>query len=333
MVTIVDVAREAGVSTATVSRVLNNNLMVSDEKVEKVERAIEKLGYVRADEKKGRTAGKNILLICSVNVPEIIEGIVNEVKKQDYQLLTVFKTDASFDVANIVEEIYEIQECLAGILLLNIRHNEESIRKLKKIAPVVVIGEHICCGTYVVCADHQRAFRELIQYLAGKGRKQIALIIMGTRKDLDIELAMEIKSGYIQGILEQGMEYDPELIEEGDFTFEGGYEAAKKLVDKGKRIDAICCISNKVAIGCLRALADQGLHVPDDIMVCGAGNTDEGMWTVPSLTSIEENMDQMGRLSIQLLDSIIRGGEYRNSKVYVEHQLIERESTDVRSAE
>lgn len=327
MVTIVDVAREAKVSTATVSRVLNNNLSVSDEKIERVKNAIEKLGYRVSTNAENAKEAKYIALVSCVNISELIDGVAEETERRGYHLLTILKPDAARNIKSIMEEILDIGDKLAGMLLLNIKHDEEDIQQLKKHFPVVVVGEHTCCGTYVVSTDNQKACRDVVSYFVKKGRKQIAFLTLGQRGGVETQLSLERRAGYIQGILENGMEYNPDLTASGDFSCEGGYEAARKLVRTGVEFDAVCCISDKMAAGCIKALREAGRKIPEDVAVCGFGNQEWTEWIEPAITTVDQDMRGMGKEAARILDAMIKGEEGRNSKVYIEHRLVERKTT------
>jgi len=326
MATIIDVAKEAGVSIATVSRVINNSMAVSGASKRKVQEAMVKVGY-QSKEARSDADKKYILLVSAVYATDIVEGIVNQAEELGYQVFVVYKSNATLGVRSVMMNMLDVCEKMAGLILMDVNHDKNDIQAIQEHFPVVVVGEHACNGTYVVETNIQQAVVEVIDLFVKKGRKRIALIIKEDNMGLDMQLASEMKMGYIQGLMKYSYEFKEENIVQGEFSYSGGYESTMELLKRKERPDAILCISDSVASGCLRALYDNNVKVPDEISVCGFNGEEAYEWTVPRLTTVKQNMLEIGQEAVKTLDTLIQGAESKNSKIYIDHEILERETT------
>jgi len=124
------------------------------------------------------------------------------------------------------------------------------------------------------------------------------------------------------------IKYDSNKFIEGDFTFESGYSAAEKILDRFPDTSAIFAFNDEMAVGAMRYLKEQGIKVPDDISVVGFDGIELGKYTNPSLTTVEQSGYELGLKSIELLNKIIKGEEVEDNKVFIPHKFVVRESTN-----
>ncbi|MBS5523041.1 MAG: LacI family DNA-binding transcriptional regulator [Clostridiales bacterium] len=325
MATIVDVAKYAGVSIATVSRVLNQSKGVSEEKKKRIFEAIDVLGYQSGADKNEKK--RYMVLVCSICQPDILKGVEVQAGEMDYELLVLPCREENLDISSVLSELQEIREKIAGILLLDMRHDSSDIEQLKAVYPVVVIGEYNPCGTYVISADNEAASRDMVAYLIHQGCKKIGLLTSDRADKAGVRISVERDVGYMRALLENNIAYDSGLVIAGEFSFEGGYHCVMELLNRKLYPDALFCISDKIALGAVRALYERGLRVPEDMMVCGFDNERFCSWCVPSLTTVDQNLKGIGMQAVRTLAALVQGGEYKNCRIYSQHRLILRDST------
>lgn len=326
MPTIIDVANRAGVSPATVSRALGNSVGVSSEKKKRIFEAIEELDYKTDKIQKGRQERRRIVLITTMAVPELIRGIEKICCRRDYELMIVPVGIEVQTLEKAYAKLADLEEFIAGILVYGLSCDERSICRIKEHFKVVVMGDNEACGTYIVGSDNVSASKDIVNHMIQKGHRKIALI---TGNPLDARVkafSSEREVGYMKAFLENGIEYNSDWVMKGEITEESGYELTKKLLSGEREIDAIFCVSDAIAMGCLQALHEMNVVVPHDVAVCGFDNARESKWSIPRLTTVEQNLTEMGMRAAGLLFDLLEGGEYENCKIYVKHSLIYRDS-------
>ena len=259
MVTIVDVAKEAGVSIATVSRVMNKNYSVTHEKKALVMKAIEKTGYIipdRVNQVENKSTGSIILIITGNLIEKITYAIQDTARKYNYQTITYSyrSTDDYLELKNLLAAL---KPSLAGIILLNAIAATPEFEELLVDYPVVQIGPPVLKSrqNYSVYSDEFAMSYDAANYLIEIGRKNIGIISF----EPDSENMMTLSNrerGYFMALLEHHMDIDYEKRIYSDISIEGGYEAAHKLLEKFPDMDAIVCITGCIAEGCILALLE-----------------------------------------------------------------------------
>lgn len=326
MATIRDVAKLAGVSTATVSRVLNEQGVVNDETKEKVLDAIEKLNY------KPNTIAKNFRQNKTDSIIVVVPDITNtffskiflgmqEIANQNgYNL---FLCNTNNDVEKELQYIkFTERRGADGIIFLTARVNYSSILELNRICPVVIACEYIDnLDIPTVSIDNFKAAYEATEYLIRLGHKKIAYI----NGPKGIVLSRDRLRGYKAALQRYGIDVDNNLVFDGDFYYESGYkQASKVLLNKG--VSAVFTASDDMAAGFIRYCIDNKIRVPEDISVIGFDNIKLATIIKPELTTIAQPMYEIGKTSMDMLIKLIRGEEVENKNIVLKHQLIERES-------
>ncbi len=317
-ITIVDVARISGVGVSTVSRVINGHVDVSSKTREKVLAVIEETGYVPNDSARNlkRTDAKCIgVLIKGITNPffsPMIDIIEKEIDRQNYALV-LRHASADEDEADVALEL-ENEKRLRGIIFLGggSDQSRDKLRNLKIPAVFSTIGASILdengSAEYsTVSVDDMIEARHITQYLMNLGHRDIAIITEAQGRRSVGHLRLE---GYRDAFVRRGIPVNEELIFYVDqnmehFSIENGYRTTQRILASGKRVTAIFCVTDLLAIGAMRAIADAGLRIPEDISVCGFDGMEIGRFYNPRLTTISQPLDQISKETVKLLFDLI----------------------------
>jgi LacI family transcriptional regulator, galactose operon repressor len=344
----VDVARRAGISTATVSYVVNGSaegrVPISEETRKRVLAAIEDLGYepdARGQAlRSGRT--KTIgLIIPDMRNPhfwEIATGVEQEGRASGYHLL-LSSTDLNAEYEKDTFKDLSHQRIdgliVTGASIFQSQETQKTlIQLLKRQLPIVKLSEHhdIDC----VVADYHEATKEAISYLLSLQHRRIGLIygVLPYRDSLQaVGLPGEYEGGedrllpYQDSLQAAGLPVDPELIVTCGATIEDGYQAALQLLNLPARPTALIAINDLLAIGALRAASLLGLDIPTDLSLVGYDDIPLANYLTPSLTTSSKDSVTMGREAVKLLLARIQDPSRPYQKIVIPTRLIIREST------
>ncbi|REE86208.1 LacI family transcriptional regulator [Paenibacillus taihuensis] len=324
-----DVARLAGVSVTTVSRVLNGEKYVKDDLKRRVNLAIEELGY--APSHIARSLVRNKTNLIGVIVPDItssfyatiLSSIEEAASDNDYNLL----------VCNISEDIDKEQKYLnvfqemrvEGIIIMHEKINDEIrgiIHKMK--IPVIFSSVKPIDQQFVsVIVDDYKAAYDATNYLIGLGHEAIGFIGGDMR---DITSGQNRYSGYRNALTGGGIRIVHEYIRFGDYKVKSGYEQMKELLRVKNLPTAVFAVSDDMAVGAMNCIRDNGLRVPEDISVMGFDGSQLTELTRPTLTSMEQPIQEMGKVTMQVLLKQVETGEVPDRDIILEHRLVSRES-------
>jgi LacI family transcriptional regulator len=306
IINITDVARKAGVSIATVSRVLNN----SDHKVnpatrQKVLEVIKDLDY-RPNAlakgllmKKTMTVGIIIPDISNSYYAEIVRGIQDMADQCGYAIL-LLNTDRNQD--RIVKHIYFLREKAADGIIFSggIIHAEKVLSSLKELRErVVVIGRHQVDFSAVMIDDKGGAAKAT-QHLIDLGHRRIGFI-GGPDKS---NSARDRLAGYKSALTRNRYPVNKNLIQKGDFTPQSGYLAAKELIQR-ERPTSIFAANDQMALGAIRAIKEMELRVPDDLSIVGFDDIPVSSYFDPPLTTVEIPKYHIGAVAMEMLVNLI----------------------------
>ncbi|MBI9104406.1 MAG: LacI family DNA-binding transcriptional regulator [Spirochaetales bacterium] len=319
-----DVAKLAGVSTATVSRIINNLSGFSEDTRARVEDAIRELGYkpnlVARGLVSSRTHTIGVLLPClsSRYSSQLIHGIETEAHRRGYSVI-ICNTDRNGE--RTLEYLRILSEKrVEGIIFASEWVKEEYGKYMLDLSiPVVLIStysDHFPFP-YVRVDDKQAAYTSC-NYLLDKGHRKIGFI-SGSSDD-PIAGAPRIE-GYRKALEENGVTYDEDLLVFGDFHFESGIAGMRELMERNKGITAVFASSDEMALGALTYLHGKGIKVPQDISVMGYDDTLDAVMAVPALTTLHQPVEEMGRKAMGLL----LGGDDSTS-IIMRHWVNERNS-------
>lgn len=328
-VTIYDVAREANVSMATVSRVVNGSPNVKPSTRKKVLETIERLGY-RPNavarglaSKKTTTIGAIIPDISSVFYSELTRGIEDIATMYKYNTILSNSDQDQEKEINLINTMLEKQ--VDGILFMGGEITEEHINQFRtSSAPVVLAATHDASNTLPsVNIDYERAAYEATTQLMNEEKTQPAMII-GNEKIQSNSIKLK---GYLRALEEANIDIDEDLIIYGDGNYNGGIKSAEKLVNLSNRPDKVFVTTDEVAVGVTHGIHDAGLRVPDDVEVFGFNNTRVAKMVRPTLTTVVQPIYDIGAVAMRLLTKYMNNEEVQEKNVILPHRIIERGST------
>lgn len=324
-VTIRDVAKLAGVSISTVSRVVAEKGLVNQETVEKVREAIEKTGYqpnyiARALATKSTdTIGVIVdrspaLSLRNSYFVEVLEAIATELAKNDKDMLVVFSEDNNLENRKVKKLINSKK--IDGFIKLSVLKDDKTIGFLSESkTPTVVIGSpEIEDGIISIDNDNIQSMKNVVQYHIDKGRNKIAFV----GGNLSYIVSAHRKEGYRLALEENGIEYDEDLVFCTEFTIEDGYNIAQELLNR--KIDAVACTDDLIAVG----IANRYSENKQKIAISGFNNTYYSMNTKIPITTVDINVRELGKKSVELLMDFIQNGTIID-KSFIETKIIIRE--------
>ncbi|MFE4702927.1 LacI family DNA-binding transcriptional regulator [Streptomyces sp. NPDC056738] len=308
------VAARAGVSRATVSRVVNGGDGVREPLVERVRRAVEELGYVPNQAARSLVTRRHDAVAVVIAEPETrvfadpffalqLRGISKELTANDSQLVLLL-TEGRDDHARVAR--YLAGGHVDGALVFSL-HLDDPLPGLIHGAGVPTVfggrpgwGDGVREAVYVDC-DNRGGARQAVRHLLGLGRTRIAHITGA----LDQTSAVDRLDGFRDVMADAG----PELVAQGDFTPAGGERAMRELLERRPDVDAVFVGNDLSALGVLRVLREHGRRVPDDVAVIGFDDMlPIAEQTDPPLTTVRQEIEEMGRLMARMLIRGLEGG-------------------------
>ncbi|MEU7873970.1 LacI family DNA-binding transcriptional regulator [Dactylosporangium sp. NPDC049140] len=329
------VAERAGVSVKTVSNVVNGYPHIRPETRARVEAAIVALDYrpnlSARNLRQGRT-GLVALAVPELDNPyfaELTRHVVTAAAAHGWTVL-IDHTDGDPDrerevAAGIRDHLVD------GLIFSPLALSGAELTGGADRTPTVLLGERIDAADGRGPADHVAvdnvaAARDATAYLASLGRRRIAALgVQHTAEGVSARLRL---AGYQAALADAGLPADPALLAPADRWHRAdGAAAMRALLDSGARPDAVFCFNDTLALGALRALHEAGLRVPEDVAVAGYDGIDDGRFSIPTLTTIEPDIERLATLAVELLAERIGGGADRPPReCLVPHRLTIRES-------
>lgn len=327
MANIQQVAKQAGVSVATVSRVLNEQGAVTAKTRIKVEVAIKQLNYEpNMLGRNLRNAESRILLILIPKISnpfysEIINGIETAALSHNYNIL-LSETDSNPDREEIYFDLVR-KKMADGIISMDPAVNVASLTKLAESHAIIQCSEYtVESGIPYVTIDNEEAAYRAVKHLIKLGHEKIALI----NSDETFLYARQRQLGYQRALDEHGISVsDNYTYYTQQIGFEYGQQAMRKIIALKDRPTAVFAVSDMLAIGALKEINNHGLNVPDDIAIVGFDKIDFSNMTHPTLTTVAQPMHQMGTIAAKMLINKIQGEEVES--ILLNYELVIREST------
>ncbi|WP_285731091.1 LacI family DNA-binding transcriptional regulator [Nocardiopsis sp. ATB16-24] len=299
-----DVARLAGVSHQTVSRVVNGHPNVREETVLRVRRAIDELGYHRNPTARALvTRRTNVLGVIAFDTTlfgpaQTLAGIERAAREEGYFLSMVTLDDVSPDGV-VAAADYLVQQSVEGcVAIAPQRSLVEALAAVRGPRPLVAVEGGEGSGLPVVCVDQVQGSYDAVRHLLALGHSTVHHI-EGAPLWLESEARVV---GWRRALTEAGAPI-PEPLQ-GDWSPRSGYELGRRLVARraaGERVTAVFVGNDQMAIGLLRALYEAGLRVPGDVSVVGFDDVPEAEFLTPSLTTVFQDFAQVGKESLALL--------------------------------
>ncbi len=335
MADILDVAKKAGVSKSTVSRVLNSGY-VSDKTREKVERVMEELQYTPSSFAQNirthRTREVAMMIPDPTNTfyMEMFRAVEDVMLENDYMVILCDSKQKTENELKYAEKLR--QRNTDGLLYFSqqrIRENEDFFKAFSALTPTIFMDcafadiEGISC----VAMESRSITADVVHYLCRTGRKNIAYINLPKSDNVTLMRC----EGYRTGLEECGIRVRPELISQpadnNETLVEVGYRTAEELLTCQPQIDAIMTATDHLAVGVIKYLRKKRLRVPEDVSVIGFDDIDLCEIVQPALTTIRQPIREMGYTAAKMLLKMIRGEEEPGRKVIYQGKLVLREST------
>ncbi|MFQ5795677.1 MAG: LacI family DNA-binding transcriptional regulator [Candidatus Bipolaricaulia bacterium] len=302
--TIKDVAQRAAVSPATVSRVLNGQQhYIRQETRQRVLQAVEELDYT--PDRRAQTLRKQKTGIIGVIMPDIsnpffsllIRGVEREARAQDYSVIICDSENALEGENHAIDTL--LRERVDGVIVTSVSAENAHLQSFLHKGFSLVIADRRLAHLEVpaVVVDSFRDGHRLTQHMLGLGYRNIAFI----QGPPEVSTAVDRFEGYLGALADHGLSPGHRCcVEQGDYTFEGGYEAAQRLL-RYCSPEAIIAANDLMAIGTLYTLKEQGVRVPEEVGVAGFDNIPLASWVHPRLTTIEIPAYKMGQEAMSLL--------------------------------
>ncbi len=331
-----DVARLAGVSRAVVSYVINGqtggSVRISEETRQRVLRAVADLGYQpNATARSLRTQRTQLLAVMVPDLtnpfyPLLIRGAQRVAEDQNYQLLVYDTDDSEARERAFIETL--LGRRVDGVILVAFRLQAQDVERLVRagIAVVAIGGQLRAAGVDVLAVRERLAVRELMQHLLSRGHRRIAHLA-GAQDTPPGRVRLR---GYREALEEAGIAYDESIVAYGTFRPEGVSSLITGLFchQSSAHPTALFAANDTMAIEAIHTLTRHGWRVPRDVAVCGFDNIPEAEVVVPSLTTIDQDMQAMGRLAAELLfERLHRQGPPEARHVNAPYRLVVRDST------
>lgn len=327
---IYDIAKEAGVSITTVSRVVNNKDNISPKTKAKVKAVLEKYNYTPnaiARSLVGKSTKSIGILTIDIRDPHYSTTsyiIEQEFSKLGYSVIlcnTGGKQSESIDYIKML-----VERNVDGFILIGSVFNDEIIKSsllshANNIPVVLVNGFLEIENTYSVLVDDFYGVSLCVDHLVEKNHKDIVYV-----KDSNTYSGDQKKEGFISAMNKHGLKIDDNSIVTVERGLEGGYEAVEKFISSNKNFSAIVFGEDITALGGIKKLRELGKSIPDDVAVTGFNNSIFAKCSIPELTTIDNKVETVGSLSVKLLTDLIENNN-ATSNILIRPELIVRKST------
>ena len=327
-VTIVDVAREAGVSHSTVSRVLNGRPHIKPETRARVMVALERLGYAPDMRARGLAGGRLgvvglvVLDLESSYITQVVRGVDAALADHGLDLMLCTTHRREQRETSYVSRLSV--GLVDGLLVLLPKRSDQYANDLAaRDFPFVLIDHSGSPLANSVVAANRHGAMSAMEHLAELGHRRVAVIT----GDLDTTAGRDRLSGSQTAVTRLGLDPDPDLVVAGDFLETGGYSAAMRLFELDEPPTAVFAGSDTAAFGVVRAARDAGVDIPGDLSIVGFDDIPEAALTTPSLTTVRQPMSEMGRRAVTMLIERIEYPQRPVAHIEYPTELIARDST------
>lgn len=349
-ITIKDIARICGVGVSTVSRAINNHPDINPETKQKVLNAISEYNYVpnnSARNLKRQDARAVAVLVKGIGnsfFSEMIKIMEAQIKKKKYSMV-LQHVDFNEDEVDVALELVK-EKRLRGIIFLGgyFHHSEEKLSQLHVPFVLSTIGvlprEYNRHFYSSVTVNDEKESYKMVDYLIRSGHRDIAIICA---KTTDASIGRLRLQGYKKALRDNGIPVREDLIlsmkpDIEDYSLENGYAVAKEFLERAARVGngrrlpctALYAISDALAIGAQKALAEAGIDVPGEVSLAGFDGVEIGKYVTPSLTTIKQPVEKMALETIHILFDIIEGKSAHQHRVFAGELTVRASTRDIR---
>ena len=314
--TIKDIARACGVSVSTVSRVLNNRPDVSEDVRKRVLATVEAKGYIpnnsARDLVRSRSDAIGVIVRGTGNLffSEMLKTISREIEKQGYTMVLQFIDSGADEVK--AGAILEREKKLRGLIFLGGRFDYTPSELALVGVPYVCCSYTNCFGSLreedysSVSIDDYRTAHAAVEELIKLGHRRIAALVPGCSDRSISELRY---NGFRAALRDNGIDFDPTLLlQTGGFEMQETYRGMSQLLERGADFSAVFTLSDTTALAAIKALNDHGRHVPEDCSVIAIDGLRVSEYVTPTLTTMVQPAEDMGRQSVQILTDVLEKG-------------------------
>lgn len=330
-VTIKDIAKEAGVSIATVSKILNKkDQNISEKTRKKVLEIIKEKNYIPNTiarslvTKQTKSIGLVIPDITNPFFPELVRGAEDCASKCGYNIIFCNTDDKTEKEEKYIKMLAE--KMVDGIIFTQSANNREEFNYLSQIRqPMVLIDRDVNVPNIKgkVLVDNYNGAYEGVSYLIKSGYKKIAII----SGPLSTKTSLDRLEGYKKALKENNIEFDNSLVLEGEYKGEWGRKGIEMMLENNIKFDAVFCANDIIALSAMKSIKEAKLNIPKDVAVLGYDDIYMAKLTEPALSTIRQPNYEMGYEAVKLLVDIIENGDAINPLVKLNTELIIRQST------
>ncbi|KKB37561.1 catabolite control protein A [Bacillus thermotolerans] len=328
-ITIYDVAREAGVSMATVSRVVNGNPNVKPVTRKKVLEVIDRLGYRPNAVARGLASKKTTTV--GVIIPDISNIFYAELARGIEDIATMYKYNIilSNSDQNAEKEIHLIHTMLGkqvdGLVFMGGQISQEHIEEFEHSSVPVVLASAIEPTGKIpsVNIDYRQAAADAVAMLTDAGHTDIAFVASPLKDTIN----QHVLSGYYEALEAAGIEKKDELVIEGDYTYDSGIEAWSRLQELSSPPTAVFVNNDEMAVGVIHGAQDNGVHIPDELEVISFDSSRLALMVRPQLTSVVQPLYDIGAVAMRLLTKYMNKEKVETPIVVLPHHIEKRGST------
>ncbi|HEX7056694.1 MAG TPA: LacI family DNA-binding transcriptional regulator [Bacilli bacterium] len=327
--TIYDVAKEAGVSIATVSNAINGKGKISKKRREQIFKIMERLQYQPSMIASALTGKKTFslgLLIPDISNPffaEIARAIEDQAHHSGYSVIICSTDNEEERVERYISLLLQKSvDCI--IIGTGIENIDTLIQLQNKSIPIAMIAREVSSlSVHTVVTDDFVGGTLAAQHFLTHGHRNLAVL----SENLKVSSSRERIRGFKTALLEGGVAFDDSCVVECDHKIEDGRRGMLELLSNKKHPTAVFCCNDLLAIGALQAIKEKGLRVPEDISIIGFDNTILASVTDPPLTTVAQPMEHMAKLAFNLLIQDLENTESIKQRIVLRPELIVRQST------
>lgn len=327
-----DIAKLAGVGVSTVSRVINQHTDVKDETRKHVQEVIEKYNYIPNNSARNLKRNESMdvgILIKGMYNPffaRMIQSIEKRLSFAGYSAIIHYNIEGNKDIDAANEFILEKK--LKGVICLGGDFDQLTDQEIQRLGvPFILasteIPEKLNRDLFSsVIIDNEKAAHDAVTYLFEMGHKKIGLITTGIE---DKSVGTIRTQGYLRALKEHQIEKRENYFDVGAYTFETGYEAMTRLLDKAHDITAVFAISDVMAIGAAKAIYESGKRIPEDISVIGFDDIDYAEFYNPPLTTVHQPVEEIAESTADIMIGIL-DDEFKHQHIVFDTEIIKRNS-------
>lgn len=332
MITLADVAKEANVSTATVSRYLNNPEKVKIKTAEQIQKVIDRLNYtpnVMARglvTKKSKTIGIIIPDIDNLFFPAVLKGIQKASSDFGYHAIFVNTDNDIAEEKKYIESLKKQQ--VDAFIFMGSRDidpiKSKHIAKLSEQIPTVMINDYIMASNiYSVMTDEVEGAYIATKSLIKNGHKKIFHITV----EPSFTTAVYKEEGYLMAMEEAGITVSEDMVFNATSYANSGIQSMDQILESGNIPTAVFCGNDQIAIGAITSIFNHGLKVPDDISIIGFSDIPLSESVYPSLTTVGQFPNKTGYIAVETAIKLIKGEELMQKRIVLRTEFLQRNST------